>query len=101
MLEKYLSPYKSMTAKALLIKLDSNDGQMDREELLEMLDRNISVQLLAGTTLTRPACLAPLPLAGIPGWWPDTKQDDHFYNDIRVFRPPGANLVPAPVIPLP
>jgi len=29
----------------------------------------------------------PLPLAGIPGWWP-APQDAAFYADVAVFRPP-------------
>jgi hypothetical protein len=31
----------------------------------------------------------PLPLAGIPGWWP-APQDDAFYADLAVFRPAKA-----------
>ena len=35
-----------------------------------------------------PADLAPLPLMGIPGWWTSGDQDDRFYADRAVFRPP-------------
>ncbi len=98
-LEKYLSAYKSMTAKALLVH--SEHQYKDRNELLEYLDREIADQLLRGTILTKPACLAPLPLAGIPGWWPDASQDEQFYADVDVFRPPARNLGPAPVSRLP
>lgn len=94
-LEKYLSPYKAMTAKALLIHTDHE--YTDRNELLEFLDRNIADQLLRGAILTKPACLAPLPLAGVPGWWSDANQDEQFYDDVKVFRPAGENLVPAPI----
>lgn len=98
MLEKYLSPYKAMTAKALLIQTDREFD--DRNEFLEYLDREIADQLLTGTILTTPACLAPLPLAGIPGWWPDADQGDAFYDDMNVFRPPAENLIPAPIFRL-
>ncbi len=98
MLEKYLSPYKSMTAKALLVHTDHE--YTDRNELLGFLDRKIADQLLRGTILTKPACLAPLPLAGIPGWWPGGHQDEQFYDDLNVFRPPPENLVPVPVFRL-
>jgi len=97
MLEKYLSPYKSMTAKALLIQITPPSGNMSRDDLLAFLDLEIADQLLAGRLLTKPACLAPLPLAGVPGWWPDSEQDDQFYDDTQVFRPPAADLKPAPV----
>ena len=99
MLEKYLSPYKSMTAKALLIHTEH--AYTDRNELLKFLDREIADHLVDETILTKPACLAPLPLAGIPGWWPDATQDEQFYNDVNVFRPPAGNLIPAPIYSLP
>jgi len=95
MLEKYLSPYKAMTAKALL--LHTHHEYTDRNALLGFLDQAIAAQLLSGDILTKPASLAPLPLAGIPGWWTDAIQDGHFYNDINVFRSPPGNLAPAPI----
>ena len=98
MLEKYLSPYKSMTAKALLVQLDENLPQMSRNDLLKLLDNGIATQLLNGNILTTPASLAPLPLAGIPNWWPGHEQSAAFYNDPQVFRPPPAGLQPMPVI---
>ena len=98
MLEKYLSPYKSMTAKALLIHVDSDFLALPHSEILERLDDEIARRLLAGEILTKPACLAPLPLAGVPGWWPpDEQSDTEFYADLQVFRRPPANFVPAPV----
>ena len=100
MLEKYLSPYKSMTAKALLVHLSKDIRETSREEQLAHLDMLIADRLLSGEFLTQPAMLAPLPLAGVPGWWPCGPQDDGFYADPRVFRPPPSDLVPAPVFSL-
>ena len=97
MLEKYLSPYKSMTAKALLVQVDTKHMTLPRAKLLSYLDKQLAEQLLAACILTTPACLTPLPLAGIPGWWPDAEQDDEFYADQQVFRPPPTRLTPAPV----
>ena len=100
MLEKYLSPYKSMTAKALLIHVNADFMRLRRQEMLACLDQEIAQRMLAETLLTKPACLAPLPLAGVPGWWPFDTQDDEFYADRSVFRAPPANLVAAPVLNL-
>lgn len=98
MLEKYLSPYKSMTAKALLIHGDADFLTLPRVEKLKHLDEEIAARLLSGEILTKPACLAPLPLAGIPGWWsPGEQSDTEFYADLQVFRPPSGNLIPAPI----
>ena len=100
MLEKYLSPYKSMTAKAMLLHVNTDIWEAPREEQLTWLDKKIAERLLAGEWLTQPACLAPLPLAGVPGWWPNDQQDDDFYADLQVFRPPPAGLVPTPALSL-
>jgi hypothetical protein len=37
----------------------------------------------------------PLPVLGIPGWWPGN-EDPAFYADTRVFRPPRLNVANAP-----
>jgi len=100
MLEKFLSPYKSMTAKALLVQVDDECMGLPREEMLRILDTEIATGIRSGTLISKPACLTPLPLAGIPGWWPDVEQDNRFYNDLQVFRPPPANLITAPVVKL-
>lgn len=100
MLEKYLSPYKSITAKAIYVSVPTDFLDMPRQDQLAVLDKDIATRLLSGELLTSPACLAPLPLAGIPGWWPHDPQNHSFYDDPRVFRAPPAGLMPAPVIGL-
>ena len=99
MLEKFLSPYRSMTAKALLVQVEPELLKRPREEVLNLLDQVVARRMLDGEVLTRPACLAPLPLAGVPGWWPLEQQADiTFYADLDVFRPPPRGLLAAPVI---
>ena len=101
MLEKYLSPYKAMTAKALLIHVDAGFMQLSRAKMIDRLDRVIADQLLNAHILNRPACLSPLPLAGVPGWWPgDEQEDEQFYSDLQVFRPAPADLIPVAVLDL-
>lgn len=101
MLEKYLVPYKSMTAKALLVHLSADFPTLSRQQTLECLDEELSKQMLAGLLMTGPACLTPFPLAGVPGWWPEEAQCDRvFYDDLTVFRPPPANFIPVPIIEL-
>ena len=101
MLEKYLSPYKTMTAKALLIHTDAAFMELSRADQLEYLDRKVAESMLGGHILNKPSCLSPLPLAGVPGWWPKAEQeDDGFYTDLQVFRLPSAELIPVPVLSL-
>jgi hypothetical protein len=66
--------------------------------MLGHVDKVISARILRGELLTTPASLTPLPLAGVPGWWPgDEQRQPGFYADLQVFRPAPRTLVPAPV----
>ena len=87
-----------MTAKALFFQVDTEFMGLSRREMIVHLDREIASQLLTGQLLNKPACLSPLPLAGVPGWWPQNGQEDKlFYSDSRVFRPAPAELTAVPV----
>jgi hypothetical protein len=97
LLEKFLHPYKSLTAHALLLYLDEALIKQPRESLLQSLDDLLAEQLLAGRILNSPAGLSPLPLMGIPGWWPQGEQDSAFYADPTVFRAPPAGFKPAAI----
>jgi len=94
MLEKFLSPYKAMTAKAVYVIVQDNFIDRSRSEQLATLDSEIASRLLSGSLLSAPDSLAPLPLAGLPGWWSEEKQDKNFYNDRQVFRIPPKDLEP-------
>jgi hypothetical protein len=98
MLEKFLSPYKAMTAKALLVRVNADTMKLPKEILLTELDKHLAGLLLNGEILQSPACLTPLPLSGIPGWWPSGQQNEDFYLDQNVFRPAPASLTPVPII---
>jgi len=93
-LEKFLAPYKAVTAHALLIR---TPGPPPGEEL----DGLLAAALLEQRWLDSPAGLSPLPLAGLPGWWTFGPQDRAFYDDRDVFRPPSSCRKPAPVRFLP
>jgi hypothetical protein len=97
LLEKFLKPYKSITAHALLLRVDQAMQAQPREALIPVLDEWTADRLLAGKLLGSPGRLSPLPLMGIPGWWPVGEQDDEFYADRYVFRPLRKDVKPAPV----
>jgi len=89
-LEKCIQPYKAITAHALLIHTPSTYSAEDLDQLL-------GSSLAKRRWLQSPAGLSPLPLAGIPGWWASCVQDDVFYQDHAVFRPPAPGRPLAPV----
>lgn len=100
MLEKFLQPYKAMTANALLVQVPQGTYKMPRKDLQRCLDRQLGQRLAFSELLQSTRELAALPLVGIPGWWPHGPQDRDFYNDKSVFRPPPKNGSKGQVIQL-
>lgn len=90
LLEKLQSPYKAICAHALPVASPPACGEVrypvdpGRPDDLDRLDAAVAATLDA-CALARER-LAPLPLLGIPGWWPGN-EDPAFYNDASVFRP--------------
>ena len=97
MLEKFLQPYKSMTAQVLLVEGDAESPGGPSAALIGALDRQLASAVLDRRTLRSTADLSPLPLCGLRGWWPGP-QDRAFYADSRVFRPLPSERRPAAVL---
>lgn len=77
LLEKLVQPYKSITAHVFVVPADAPD------------DLDLQPSCL------RPKPFLPLPVLGVPGWWP-ANEDPGFYDDAEVFRPlPGGESAPA------
>ena len=97
LLEKFLQPYKSITAHALLCQAEfAASGEIGKYPL-ETADAALAQLLLEGALQTGPANLSPLPLMGIPGWWLFGAQDLAFYDDPSVFRAAHQGFTPAPI----
>jgi len=77
LLEKLVTPYKSITAH--LYRIASDVDAQDDQVLDDWLASNLQPNFLA----TKP--YLPLPVLGIPGWWPEN-EDASFYTDTQVFR---------------
>lgn len=88
MFEKLLQPYKAMTANALLVHVPPSLLDLSRHDSRKILDAALASELLEGQLFKTTADLCPLPLMGVPGWWSRDDQDEAFYADERVFRPP-------------
>lgn len=100
MLEKRLKPYKSMTANTVLLSVPESVFNQSRPILRATLDTELAKAMLAGDLFHTSADLSPLPLMGIPGWWPHGEQDKTFYMDQSVFRPPADSFRPAEIFSL-
>lgn len=100
LLEKFLNPYKSITAHTVFVKVANDSLQNDRATLRMNLDKSLALKLGQGELIKTTADLSPLPLAGIPGWWKECAQNEQFYADTSVFRVPLESVNPRPVLKL-
>ena len=82
LMEKLVRPYKAITAHTLVCWVDERFHELPWPEKMAMLDRLV-VRHLATQELF-PGAFAPLPVLGVPGWWPE--QNPEFYADTSVFR---------------
>lgn len=76
LLEKLVQPWPAITAHVW----------RGPEQILPMtaLDIWLSKNVSANTLSEKP--FAPLPVLGVPGWWPENQMPD-FYSNAKVFRP--------------
>ncbi|VVD75054.1 DUF3025 domain-containing protein [Pandoraea terrigena] len=84
LLEKLVAPYPSVTSHAWI--MDAPHAYFGWTPLARRawLDARIAPTLASGPLTTR--AFAPLPVLGIPGWWP-ANDDPAYYLDSSVFRP--------------
>jgi hypothetical protein len=76
LLEKLVVPRKAITAHVYRVPLDLAPAAVDA-----WLAQDLAAARLAAKPFT------PLPVLGVPGWWP-ANQEPAFYADAQVFRPP-------------
>jgi Protein of unknown function (DUF3025) len=84
--EKLVSPYKSITGHVYRAPVPS-----DRGSDVAAWDQWLAARLTATELATKP--FTPLPVLGVPGWWP-ANQAPAFYDDATVFRPPRTAFTP-------
>jgi len=77
LLEKLVSPYKSITAHVYVVPVPP--GQADDVAWDAWLAGSLGAEGLRAKPFT------PLPVLGVPGWWP-WNEDPAFYADADVFR---------------
>lgn len=89
-LEKLLHPWPGITAKCLFVRMDKLP---DAGVTAPWLDEALA-DTWRGRNITQPSDLFPLPVLGIPGWWPANEMAS-FYDNREVFRPPRVDRRPA------
>lgn len=84
LLEKLVAPYPAVTAHAWIVDVPQAYFGWTPLARRAWLDARIAPGLASGPLTTRD--FAPLPVLGIPGWWP-ANHDPAYYRDTSVFRP--------------
>lgn len=77
LLEKLVAPRKAITAHVYRVQADTDS--------VAAIDAWVAQDLSAAKLAGKP--FAPLPVLGVPLWWP-ANEDPAFYADAQVFRPP-------------
>ena len=84
LLEKLVTPFKACTGHAWIVEVPADYFVWASEARDAWLDEAVSTALLGAHTLTS-RLFAPLPVLGIPDWWPENALPA-FYDDTTVFR---------------
>ncbi|MFZ6746837.1 DUF3025 domain-containing protein [Undibacterium sp. JH2W] len=82
LMEKLVKPYKAITAHTWVVMVEPDYFKLDAIARRAHTDELVAQQLASQVLTT--AAYTPLPILGIPGWWP--LQDAAFYEDQQVFR---------------
>ncbi len=91
--EKALAPYVGLTGHAMLFAVDPPFIDLPVARQIEELDGRAAARLADPHALPSASALSPLPVLGVPGWWPDNERESFYGND-RYFRPGRARAAP-------
>lgn len=83
LMEKLVAPRKAITAHVRVVFAGDGFFALGRDARRAWIDAAVADTIAAEGLTT--AGFTPLPVLGVPGWWPD--QDEDFYLDATVFRP--------------
>jgi hypothetical protein len=83
LMDKLVTPYKAITAHTWVVTAEDAYFTLDPQARRAWIDQRVTRELAERGLST--ASFTPLPVLGVPGWWPG--QDDAFYDDPAVFRP--------------
>ncbi len=91
MYDKARTPFVGMTAKALLFSVPEETLRLPALDLNAAVDQLVGVHARGLDTLAHGRVLAPLPVLGVPGWWPQN-ENSCFYDNTAYFRPGRSHI---------
>jgi hypothetical protein len=84
--EKARRPYVGLTGHAVLLEIGSDFLSAPLARQRALLDAALAAHLDAPAGWDDTRALAPLPVLGVPGWWPGNELEA-FYDNAAYFRP--------------
>lgn len=87
--EQTLTPFIGMTGKCVVLAMPEDFFSLAAHEAYPRLDAALAKHLEQTALFDQKKPLRPLPLLGIPGWWP-ANEDIRFYQNTDYFRPAPA-----------
>jgi hypothetical protein len=86
--DKARAPFVGLTGKAILLGAQEDSLSVQGGAKLDRVDSRLAAHFLDESVLLSSRELAPLPVLGVPGWWPPN-EDPSFYDNAAYFRPLG------------
>ncbi len=84
--EAALSPFVGLTGKGVIVRVAEGYFGAAPAARLDALDGMLAAVAGDPGRLLTPRELAPVPLLGVPGWWP-ANESEAFYGNTAYFRP--------------
>ena len=83
---KALDPFVGMTGKAVLLGVPDGFTKMPLNSQVAETDRLLAAHVWNRARMLHGREFSPLPMLGVPGWWPANEQES-FYENTGYFRP--------------
>lgn len=90
--EKALAPYVGMTGHAVLLDVPEQPDLYAAQDIALLVDGCVAKVLFE--RINKPVDLSPLPVLGVPGWWP-ANGEASFYENTNYFRTGRSRRLPA------
>lgn len=84
--EMLMQPHIGLTGKWLGVEVDNAFWQADIAQQYQILDAQVLHYIQQANSFSNRAHFKPLPLLGVPKWWPEN-EDPVFYQNTHYFRP--------------
>ena len=83
--EKMLDPFVGIVAKTVFVPVGEGFAMQPPQEQVAEVDALLAAHFADRSRFVSPRAMAPMPVLGIPGWYPDTDRES-FYDDTDHFR---------------